>query len=93
MLARSVDGDDVSRGDLVVFTAPGCARSACFKRIMRVIAIGGDAVGEEDGVITIDGEPVRERYLPAGMFTAVPAGEVEALVVARWWPVGDFGGF
>lgn len=50
--ARPTDGDDVSRGDIVVFT-PDVAGVPSVPRISRVVAGGGDTVDDGDGLLTI----------------------------------------
>ncbi len=123
VLARPIDADEVSRGDLVVFTGPDLPGAASADLLLRVVAVAGDEVGGRDGFLTIDGERVTEPYLPpdvptpAFAETVVPAGhvfvlgdnrlnsagsnvfgplahdDVIALVVPRWSPLREFGGF
>lgn len=52
------------RGDVVVFVYP-CDDSTDF--IKRVVALPGDVVDQQNGFVTINGEPVRE--IPNGAFT------------------------
>jgi signal peptidase I len=78
VLARDVDGDDVSRGDIVVWRAD----EPPLQRISRVVAVAADEVGAEGGRLTIDGEPADEPYLADGTTTSnvdpitVPEGHV-----------------
>ncbi|MFJ2442712.1 signal peptidase I [Streptomyces sp. NPDC087658] len=65
------------RGDLVVFDRDGALL------LKRVAAVAGETVGIEDGVLTVDGRPVREpavdRRLVDGMYfgpVTVPDGTV-----------------
>ncbi|WP_035918937.1 signal peptidase I [Knoellia sinensis] len=71
--------DDVQRWDLVVFDDPSKHR----RTIKRVIGLPGEAIVVLDGVLHIDGEPVKESWVdPAtvdGSFTRtfhVPDDEV-----------------
>ncbi|MBO0912979.1 signal peptidase I [Streptomyces laculatispora] len=82
VLAQRVDGSEVRRGDVVVFTDPAWGDMPMVK---RVVGIGGDKVGccEKDGRLTVNGIPVEEPYLQtpdpasANDFTAeVPKGQL-----------------
>ena len=46
------------RGDLAAFRLPGTGELA----VKRVVALGGDLVAIEDGVLVVDGHPVEEPY-------------------------------
>ncbi len=65
VLAERIDGDEVRRGDVVVFYDSVWGDVPMVK---RVVAVGGDRVAccDEQGRITIDGEPVEESYLDGG---------------------------
>lgn len=69
VLARSIDGDDVARGDIVVFTAPGPSARPGIERISRVVALEGDEVSVEAGHLVVNGEPAEEPYLRVGART------------------------
>lgn len=84
VLAQRVSGDDVRRGDVVVFTDPRWGNAPMVK---RVVGIGGDKVAccGKDGRLTVNGEAVAEPYLgrlPGGLASAndfdarVPAGRL-----------------
>lgn len=82
VLAQRVDGSEVRRGDVVVFTDPAWGDMPMVK---RVVGVGGDKVAccEKDGRLTINGTPVAEPYLrsddpaSANGFTAqVPEGQL-----------------
>lgn len=82
VLAQRVDGNEVRRGDVVVFTDPAWGDMPMVK---RVIGIGGDKVAccEKDGRLTVNGISVEEPYLltpdpaSASDFTAeVPKGQL-----------------
>ncbi|MET9016861.1 signal peptidase I [Streptomyces olivaceoviridis] len=65
-----VDGSEVRRGDVVVFSMPGRYRAEGVF-MQRVIGVGGDrvacctTVGSEERV-TVNGKPVREPYVYEG---------------------------
>ncbi|MFD3530871.1 signal peptidase I [Streptomyces sp. NPDC058664] len=65
ILAQRVDGAEVRRGDVVVFTDPLWGDSPMVK---RVAAVGGDTVVccDREGRLTVDGTPVEEPYLRPG---------------------------
>ncbi|MFC8916607.1 signal peptidase I [Streptomyces sp. NPDC057116] len=82
VLAQRVDGDEVRRGDVVVFEDSAWGDLPMVK---RVVAVGGDKVAccDGDGRLTINGTAVEEPYLrsegPASStpFTAsVPEGQL-----------------
>ncbi|MFE6852195.1 signal peptidase I [Streptomyces sp. NPDC057674] len=72
VLAQRVDGAEVRRGDVVVFTDPLWGNTPMVK---RVAAVGGDTVAccDRDGRLTVNGEPVEEPYLRPG-----PGGRIIA---------------
>ncbi|WP_326700099.1 signal peptidase I [Streptomyces sp. NBC_01754] len=72
VLAERVDGDEVRRGDVVVFTDEVWGATPMVK---RVVGVGGDTVAccDEAGRLTVDGDPIEEPYLRADG-TASPAG-------------------
>jgi signal peptidase I len=70
------------RGDVVVATDPRTGESI----VKRVVAVGGDSVGIEDGQLIVNGERVVEDYIDNadmdGFFTGpdvVPPGDVYLL--------------
>lgn len=65
ILAQRIDGDEVRRGDVVVFNDPLWSNSPMVK---RVVAVGGDTVRccGEDGRLTVNGVPLDEPYLHPG---------------------------
>ncbi|MFD7135360.1 signal peptidase I [Streptomyces sp. NPDC059894] len=65
VLAQVVDGDEVRRGDVVVFTDKTWADNAPV--VKRVVAVGGDTVSCcTDGRLTVNGRQIEESYLPEG---------------------------
>lgn len=68
VLARSVSGDDVARGDVVIHRgAAGSDREL----VGRVVAVAGDEVGADAGTLTINGVRAEEPYLAPGTRTEV----------------------
>lgn len=64
VLAQVVDGDEVRRGDVVVFKDAAWADAPVVK---RVVAVGGDTVSCcTNGKLTVNGKQIDEPYLPAG---------------------------
>ncbi|MFJ7200100.1 MULTISPECIES: signal peptidase I [unclassified Streptomyces] len=83
ILAQRIDGNEVHRGDVVVFTDP--AWDANLPMVKRVVGIGGDKIAccGKDGRLTVNGKPIDEPYLhvkdlaSAQNFTAeVPKGKL-----------------
>jgi signal peptidase I len=56
---RAYRGREPRRGDLAVFHAPRGGEIL----LKRVVAVGGDTVGLEDGVLVVDGRRPREPYV------------------------------
>ncbi|MCM2392959.1 signal peptidase I [Streptomyces albipurpureus] len=82
VLGQRIDGDQVRRGDIVVFRDSGWGDLPMVK---RVVGIGGDEITccGESGRLTVNGQPIEEPYLPAdgpasvSNFTArVPKGQL-----------------
>ncbi|MCB1270264.1 MAG: signal peptidase I [Microthrixaceae bacterium] len=77
---------DINRGDVIVFGRPDSAPAAPGEPedlIKRVIALPGETISAEDGVVMIDGAPLTEPYLDPGTLTGelpepvtVPEGEL-----------------
>lgn len=65
VLAERIAGDEVRRGDVVVFRDAGWGDLPMIK---RVVGVGGDKVTccDRAGRLSIDGRPVDEPYLAAG---------------------------
>jgi signal peptidase I len=53
--------EPISRGDVVVFRYP---RDPSKSYIKRVVGLPGDRVRIENGVLFVNGRPLRERYIP-----------------------------
>ncbi|MEU0286366.1 signal peptidase I [Streptomyces sp. NPDC006147] len=62
VLAERVGGDEVRRGDVVVFKDATWSNAPMVK---RVVAVGGDTVACcQDGKLTVNGKEIDEPYLP-----------------------------
>jgi signal peptidase I len=69
---RAYHGGAPRRGDLAVFRAPRTGEIL----LKRVVAIGGDTVGIEDGVLVVDGRRPREPYADPEAIDSVYFGPV-----------------
>ncbi|MFF3786620.1 signal peptidase I [Streptomyces sp. NPDC001933] len=82
VLAQRIDGSEVRRGDVVVFTDPAWGDMPMVK---RVVGVGGDKIAccDKGGRLSVNGKPIDEPYLrtkglaSAENFTAeVPKGKL-----------------
>ena len=84
VLAQRIDGDQVRRGDVVVFTDSDWGDMPMVK---RAVGVGGDKIVccTKDGRLSVNGKPVEEPYLQGGgkasasltpFKVAVPEGEL-----------------
>jgi signal peptidase I len=82
VLAQRIDGDEVRRGDVVVFRDELWGNAPMVK---RVVGVGGDTVAccADGGLLTVNGKPVEEPYLdaesrrsPTEFSAEVPEGEL-----------------
>uniref|UniRef100_A0AAU3GPE3 Signal peptidase I n=1 Tax=Streptomyces sp. NBC_01401 TaxID=2903854 RepID=A0AAU3GPE3_9ACTN len=64
VLAERITGDDVRRGDVIVFTDSAWGDVPMVK---RVVGVGGDKVAccDKEGRLTVNGKPIEEPYLRA----------------------------
>jgi signal peptidase I len=69
---RAYRGSGPHRGDLAVFRAPRTGEIL----LKRVVAVGGDTVGIEDGVLVVDGRRPREPYADPDAIDSVYFGPV-----------------
>ncbi|MFJ2112501.1 signal peptidase I [Streptomyces sp. NPDC087850] len=62
VLAQRISGDEVRRGDVVVFTD---AQWGDMPMVKRVVGIGGDKIVccDADGRLTVNGKPIEEPYV------------------------------
>ncbi|MGJ5891567.1 signal peptidase I [Streptomyces sp. V2] len=66
VLAEQIDGDEVRRGDVVVFNDKTWVENAAV--VKRVVAVGGDTVACcTDGKLTVNGKKITEPYLADGV--------------------------
>jgi signal peptidase I len=72
-LVWKVGATSPDRGDLVAFHAPRTGEIL----LKRVVAVGGDTVGLEDGVLVVDGRKVREPYADPDAIDSVYFGPVK----------------
>ncbi len=80
---------DVHRGDIVVFKRPPSeADDPTIKDLIkRVIGLPGDRIEGRDGVVYINGQPLKEPYLPPGTTTTtLPLQTVSA---GQYFVMGD----
>ncbi|MFD4587811.1 signal peptidase I [Streptomyces sp. NPDC087659] len=87
VLAQRIDGSEVRRGDIVVFTDKVWADAPMVK---RVVGIGGDKVVccDSDGRMTVNGRAVEEPYLP-GEEPASPMGFTVSVPEGKLFLLGD----
>ena len=83
----SYDLHPVHRGDIVVFKGPEQAEGQVKDLIKRVIGLPGDTVESRDGVMYVNGKPIKEPYLGPGITT----GPLELTTVPahHYWVMGD----
>jgi signal peptidase I len=77
VLAHRVDGDEIRRGDVVVFHDKSWVSNAPV--VKRVVAVGGDTVSCcKQGKLTVNGKQIDEPYLKGGVVEdkTIPAVEV-----------------
>jgi signal peptidase I len=76
---------EVARGDIVVFDKPPDFLGSTEHLIKRVVALPGEAVSFEGGLVHVDGQPLDEPYLAPGSSETVgesvmvPAGHIYVL--------------
>ncbi|MFD9504672.1 signal peptidase I [Streptomyces sp. NPDC060035] len=77
VLAERIDGADVRRGDVVVFTDSAWGDVPMVK---RVVGVGGDKVAccDKNGRLTINGKPIEEPYLQAKGGASLVSADGEA---------------
>ncbi len=79
---QASDLGDLTRGDIVVFERPDTLATSYDHLVKRLIGLPGDTVEGRDGQVWINGEPLAEPWLPAGVTTSafgpvvVPDGQV-----------------
>lgn len=87
VLAQRVDGGEVRRGDVVVFTDATWSNAPMVK---RVVAVGGDKVSCcEGGKLKVNGEEIDEPYLSRDTVTGFAAFPEVTVPEGRLFLLGD----
>jgi len=78
---------DVHRGDVVVFEGTASRCGTFHYLVKRVVGLPGETVEGRGGRVWVDGEPLAEDYLPAGVETR----DFDPVVVpgSSYWMMGD----
>ncbi|MFI9762335.1 signal peptidase I [Streptomyces sp. NPDC051963] len=88
VLAQRVDGGEVRRGDVVVFTDKTWVSNAPV--VKRVVAVGGDTVACcTDGKLTVNGKQIDEPYLPEGSVAETNGIPTVTVPEGRLFLLGD----
>ncbi|MHC3471841.1 signal peptidase I [Streptomyces sp. 7R007] len=88
VLAQRVDGSEVHRGDVVVFTDKSWVTNAPV--VKRVVAVGGDKVSCcTDGKLTVNGKQIEEPYLPKGSLAEIKNFPTVTVPRGRLFLLGD----
>ncbi|MFF9899799.1 signal peptidase I [Streptomyces longispororuber] len=87
VLAQRIDGDDVRRGDVVVFRQKTWGDLPMVK---RVVAVGGDKVACcTHGKLTVNGREIAEPYLSRGTRPATTGIPTTTVPEGRLFVLGD----
>lgn len=87
VLAQRIDGDDVRRGDVVVFRQQTWGDLPMVK---RVVGVGGDKVACcTDGKLTVNGKQIDEPYLPEGEGASATGIPTTTVPEGRLFLLGD----
>ncbi|WP_329221455.1 signal peptidase I [Streptomyces sp. NBC_01485] len=88
VLAQRIDGGEVRRGDVVVFSDKTWVSNALV--VKRVVAVGGDTVSCcTDGKLTVNGKQIAEPYLPAGSLAEIKNFPTVKVPEGRLFLLGD----
>ncbi|MET7451787.1 signal peptidase I [Streptomyces sp. NPDC005574] len=88
VLAQRVDGSEVRRGDVVVFTDKSWVSNSAV--VKRVVAVGGDTVACcTNGKLTINGKQIEEPYLPKGSLAEITDIPTVTVPKGRLFLLGD----
>lgn len=86
--AQRIDGDEVRRGDVVVFRDKSWVTNA--NVVKRVVAVGGDTVSCcTDGKLTVNGKEIEEPYLPEGSLAEIKNFPTVKVPEGRLFLLGD----
>ncbi|MEV0124587.1 signal peptidase I [Streptomyces sp. NPDC050703] len=87
VLAQRVDGDEVRRGDVVVFKQ---STWGDLPMVKRVVGVGGDRIACcHDGRLTVNGKEIAEPYLPDGSGAAATGIPATTVPEGRLFLLGD----
>ncbi|MGW0733461.1 signal peptidase I [Streptomyces sp. NPDC002851] len=88
VLAERIDGDEVRRGDVVVFRE---ATWGDMPMVKRVVAVGGDKIAccDADGRLTVNGKAIEEPYLPKDATPATTGIPAMTVPKGRLFLLGD----
>lgn len=88
VLAERIDGDEVRRGDVVVFRD---ATWGDMPMVKRVVAVGGDKIAccDADGRLTVNGKVIEEPYLPKDAAAATARIPAMSVPKDRLFLLGD----
>ena len=88
VLAQRVDGGEVRRGDVVVFTDKTWVSNAPV--VKRVVAVGGDTVACcTDGKLTVNGKKIDEPYLAKDSLAEIQNFPTVTVPEGRLFLLGD----
>ncbi|MFJ1971572.1 signal peptidase I [Streptomyces sp. NPDC087903] len=88
VMAERVDGSEVRRGDVVVFTDKTWVSNAAV--VKRVVAVGGDTVACcTNGKLTVNGKQIEEPYLPKGSLAEITDFPTVTVPKGRLFLLGD----
>ncbi|MFD3498192.1 signal peptidase I [Streptomyces sp. NPDC058676] len=88
VLAQRIDGGEIRRGDVVVFTDTSWVTNAPV--VKRVVAVGGDTVACcTEGKLTVNGKQIDEPYLPEGSAAEITGFETVKVPEGRLFLLGD----
>ncbi|WP_369218143.1 signal peptidase I [Streptomyces flavofungini] len=87
VLAQRIDGEEVRRGDVVVFKQ---STWGDLPMVKRVVGIGGDRIACcKDGKLTVNGKEIAEPYLPKGTGAAATGIPATTVPEGRLFLLGD----
>ncbi|MDQ1048899.1 signal peptidase I [Streptomyces sp. V4I2] len=88
VLAQRVDGGEIRRGDVVVFSDKTWVTNAPV--VKRVVAVGGDTVACcSKGKLTVNGKQIDEPYLPEGSAAEITGFPTVTVPEGRLFLLGD----
>ncbi|MFJ3234816.1 signal peptidase I [Streptomyces sp. NPDC086787] len=88
VVAQRIDGDEVRRGDVVVFKDTAWVSGS--KVVKRVVAVGGDTVSCcTNGKLTVNGKQIDEPYLPEGSLAEIKNFPTVKVPEGRLFLLGD----